>query len=1454
MGTANYPLLPMRARLPCVRDDIKLITGLFEELGYESVEIKAANLEPPIPDGDPAQAANPEPPIPNLDPTFEQFRKGLGTWFSSSERKTTDIVVLYYSGHGEPSNPAENHFLLMHDSDQHPGTTAFATADFARFFEDNNVRPPQLLIILDTCYAGLGAEQILDAMKHISRQLTQNKAGIHVVAAALPEEIAKRQSVFAKAFVQAVRKKGEDNPRKPFLDISALISEVNRSLLSQIANHGSKGDRASALFIPNLSQKRQEWKDHLLRVVENDPANIKGWINDFIGRETEIQMISQQIEKLSKTGGYFIIKGHSGQGKSYLMARLIEKYDSESTLFQFVPVNPAREHREKLIKSLIIRLIFKYHLSEEYAEDYFEVSPAELCSRFQKVLATVSIEIGGQPEMKPEIIFLDALNQLPREADGVLDISFLPAEPQRGIVFVLSIREDDMPATPSLSIVPDNIFQKNHCFLLPELSFEDFGEILQRQNISLNQAFMRKLYDLAGQNVLYLGLLTREMRLLTSEMEKLHQPGASGDALSTEFFRRINQYVGIDTSTSDLALSVAQRPLLMNLFALPMVRLQQIPSLWEHTIKPILGLLLVSSEALSERDLADILDMGDGQISSGIKQLGMLIVPDGQQHYALFHEGFQEYLQQNTSQEYLQQNTSYPEKRYIFTTQELADLHQRLLDWCPQDQIWEDAGELSPQQARNRKYAQMHYITHLYFSRKGHELAEWQGLFTFLDEGYYGQAKWRRDRSARAYTQDLDLLLRSPHWVIWIEQDPAISLPRLWQYTLLRHSLAYKADLCPPEVFQLLLREGKVKEALDRAMLLTSPANQIKILLLIAGEIAHKYERWGPQCVQILIRVREITNRTEIEETLENAERDTALSELGTAFAKAHLWEEAQKVILTIDDGIKLAEALCDLSSSLEKAQQKDAALSCLARAEALLQDRKERKQADQALLPEEADQALLAKKASEEKDQVRRKLAQSMLELQGWEQALHAARTIEDSNKKAGAFYELAQHMLTNRQDLKAAEQVIDSIEGPSEKIRALIELATTLFEQSQVQDAQNMYQRIREDVQNIADVLQIPEIIRALGKTLAATQAPVEASLIWDLYENLSGSPADSFHKFQVWRETSKLLIAAKRGDLAQKVGDLAQKTLDALQEPAQRARALPELAKMLTEAGQEQEAWSRWEEIKTLLPQENSNNKRDKALQELSRAYTEVQLYPQARKIAEECENPSLKSEALCVLGCVLVQAGDIPLATQVMDAILDLSMKDKVLFELAKHWAQTANYSESRTIIPSIYDEKKRIEAWGKLGLKVDKEHVQGIREKIEGLVQNKQQRARELVQVGKISAMANKKEQATAFFEQATKLDNTIEKEKAFAEISFYKAWHPLRRESDLPALLSTLQQKLSQVQTRRDTIEMLTDMYELVQWKPEIGDFLWKAFYWVDAFLAEKHRIQDFLQADLLMR
>jgi hypothetical protein len=529
--------------------------------------------------------------------------------------------------------------------------------------------------------------------------------------------------------------------------------------------------------------ERRDRRMRLRAMFADHHAFIGDRLSRCVGRHTELREINRLIAERMERGGYITVTGQAGQGKSTVIAKLVDEAGIEAVAHHFIPINPGPDHQVSLLRNLMARLIDKYELPDVYlASD----SRPLLRDFFPKVLGEVS-ERGGR-----EVIYIDGLDQLQEEPGGERDLSFLPRRLPPGIVCVLGTRPND-------ALRPLELLDPHYEYPLPHLSRVDFLAILARRGAQLDESTAERFYRAMDANALYLDLVAREL----------------ADA----------EHIEPDTIIRRLAADPD------NIFSLSMDRLRRQRVLWDGAIKPLLGLLLVSQRPLHDRTIRYLLRVDADTLRSALEKLGGLIASDAIGGRHLFHLKFIDYLRPADRDE---------SRVHLFDSEEVRSWHGRLADWCESGSgdltdIWIDT-EDAAEQAR-RMYAREHYATHLFSSER---LAR---LIALLNRGEFGKAKLHYDPSTRSYGRDLSLGCEALLRTASSDEERARSLPSVWRYSLLRCSLATKARNYADELFTLLVLTGRSSEALELVDLMPTAERRITALCRIAQALIQGADR-----------------------------------------------------------------------------------------------------------------------------------------------------------------------------------------------------------------------------------------------------------------------------------------------------------------------------------------------------------------------------------------------------------------------------------------------------------------------------------------------------------------------------------------------------------------------------------------------------------------------------------
>jgi tetratricopeptide (TPR) repeat protein len=1212
--------------------------------------------------------------------------------------QSDDSILFFFSGHAEAlpiGADLDEVYLVTDDFDRDDveiDKDSHVSLRWLRqiLFEHKKAR--SVLLILDCCYAGKFADSAPDPyFETLSQRLRfyfgepgaqspSRPGGVRLALTATGDSVAKEQDGHGlltghllKALQgdceQAANERGE-------ITFTSLFGYLKAAMPDQSPRFFGAGDDLLLATRPHLSaqqrrereqQAQQAEREQRLRALAADPGRfLQDRLEGFVGRKQELEKVRQYIQALLPTGGYLAITGVAGQGKSSLIARLVQEEAQaqggiEQVVYHFIPPTPGAEYQAVLLRKLMARLILKHQLSDVFLEE--QASTATLSAGFHWMLA----ELARQG--KHEIIFIDGLDQLrPDQQTGWRDLSFLPQGPDLpppGIVFVLGTRPDDT-RRPLESLKP---FQE---YPLPGLSRPDFDRVLQHRNVTtLEAGLASRLHETLKENALYLDLVAQEL--------------AKRPSLTPEEVEQIVQ-------------QLAENP--ENLFALSIERLRWQKSLWEAVLKPILGLLSVTREPLCRDHLKRLLTLArtrpvDGeQVDLGLQGLGGLIVLDNQQRYSLFHLKFRDYLLQDKQQ---------PQKKYLFDLEDQQHQHERFVTWCEQhglDEIWKDT-PLDLAEQERRRYARQHYITHLY------EADQLQQLFKVLDEGRYGKAKVASDPSTRLYALDLDLGRKAAASSRWNQKQAIAYLPALWRYTLLRCSLASRADRYPEEAFEAMLWLGQEAKARGLAELLTEPAYQARIFLLMARRLREAPGR-EREARQMFLRVEQV-----IATLPEGEDKAWALRRLAAALAQAgerqraeRHWQRAEQVIAMLPEGRNKAVALRELAAALVQAgawsraeqviatlpegRDKAWALSGLA---AALGQAGERQRAERHW--QEAEQVIATLPEGEDKARAVRELAAALAQAGErqraewyWQQAEQVIATIPEGWDKARAVQELAA-ALAQAGEWSQAEQVIATLPEGWDKAVALQELAAALAQAGERQRAERHWQQAEQVIATLPEGEDKAVALRELAAALAQAGERQRAEWYWQQAEQVIATLPEGWNKAGALQKLAAAL--AQAGEWSQ-----AEQVIATLPEGWDKAGALRELAAALAQAGE----WSQAEQVIATLPE---GWDKARAVRELAAALAQAGEWSQAEQVIATLPEGWDKAGALQELAAALAQAGERQRAErhwqqaeQVIATLPEGEDKAVALRELAAALAQAGEWSQAEQVIATLPEGRNK--AW------------------------------------------------------------------------------------------------------------------------------------------------------------
>lgn len=272
-GTSEYEYFDDSQQLKSVSRDLQIVSDLFaSKFGYERVL-----------------------PTLGINPESEKFIKNqFADWLRDQERRETDVVIFYYSGHGEHIK-GDRHYLLLHDTDpQKIALDALATEDLVRPLNLEGVKIGQILYIIDTCHSQGGAGDIIDfvsnAIEQYQKVEEKENIEVHVIAACRVKQLA-QEGVFSQLLREVLDEKAEKGILKGYINPAEIVDEINKKIISnqQRVVYNPIAQETLAKFFPIIprtlqtwEKKRYEFVDKLLTILNKSPEDSLLNVNFFL--------------------------------------------------------------------------------------------------------------------------------------------------------------------------------------------------------------------------------------------------------------------------------------------------------------------------------------------------------------------------------------------------------------------------------------------------------------------------------------------------------------------------------------------------------------------------------------------------------------------------------------------------------------------------------------------------------------------------------------------------------------------------------------------------------------------------------------------------------------------------------------------------------------------------------------------------------------------------------------------------------------------------------------------------------------------------------------------------------------------------------------------------------------------------------------------------------------------
>lgn len=382
-------------------------------------------------------------------PTSVELLDRLRKFCTAQERRTDDYIVMYLAGHGEILEGGDHVILTSDTSPADLLHRSVPTAEIVRMALANT-KVRRFLLLLDTCYAGTGGEDLareslrrinpyssrVDKLQGSEENTDDGGRGVVLVAATHRNERAE-VGAFTHCLDRAARSPSVAGYAAPTLRMPALIESINsdpdkRKSQSAVC-HLLALDSEEPAFLPNpryrprlvgvdlLEQERARHAEQRAGQLRDRFLPAIRW---FTGRRDVLTDLAQWLRNPAVTHNTAIVTGNAGSGKTALLGLLAALSDPDQA--PAVPVD-ALPAEFTLLEGTICEAIYAGTMTTSQVRERIAAAVGLLAETTQQLIdglnakniGTTTILIDAIDEAaNPQGLISELLNPLIRQRPG----------------------------------------------------------------------------------------------------------------------------------------------------------------------------------------------------------------------------------------------------------------------------------------------------------------------------------------------------------------------------------------------------------------------------------------------------------------------------------------------------------------------------------------------------------------------------------------------------------------------------------------------------------------------------------------------------------------------------------------------------------------------------------------------------------------------------------------------------------------------------------------------------------------------------------------------------------------------------------------------------------------------------------------------------------------------------